>query len=740
MRFSPTPSSPSNSQNCAMDHPDFARLLSGKTPPPFPKSPGASVNPHEEDFFWPSQSVTSTTLAKIRDRLELDLDDIEECALVLNGLSASNGFLFTPKLFQALGDSPRAVWYGRHTLFIVGEPGFYSLLHWDRCNPHYIAHYDPLQDRLPFTCPPGVQRLVKATFHHGSCPNLPISRMKCPKSSVVDSAFYSVCFAHALLVGQPIPERPVPKVLFDTMRNFHENPAPTTYNVVQMRPSRRSALGPLEWLIPDAKVPSTSSAAPRLQNVSPCTSIKVAQAGDSAQGTTASSTPMPRDFPSRLATSEVIGSPATYKGEQAESILDGSLPVRSAPTSSGAVPGTSPTNGPSAKGKEPATSSTNDLSTKDKRLEAGASNHPSAKGKERQGSWREQWCELVDKCTEIERQGKLLVQLQAEEDQAELEEAFNKFATAENDALVANGKEPRYPPFKEFMLDGVNQPFKLAKVKSELADMMLEVTGAAAKNGLSPDQSPKFHEMLSICADRRGVPEVPSKISKIFKYRKPQTGIVKGKLPFFIHSPSAKEKKCEARVTTAPLGKGKERQGRLYEEVMAEYTEKGFAFAKATSEKKVASAAVFLAKNRLYGLDVDLSELKEWLEFRMLTQEELTKACDRASLFVSGLLRDCILNRNCRAEEAEKDDLMVDIYLKRMKGKPLREELERLEEEFKAKDEAYTEILNQFVNPFMKKGFLDDARSGAFSDQTLSDDYVKYWEGLFGSREFLSYL
>jgi len=139
----------------------------------------ARLNPHGEDMSWILEypAPTITTICRIRNRLELDLDDIEECALVLNDPRTSDGFLFTPKLFQALGDNPRAVWYGRHTLFIVGEPGSYSLLHWDRASPHYIAHYDPLQDREDFTCPPGVQSLVMATFHHEGCPDLPIRRM-----------------------------------------------------------------------------------------------------------------------------------------------------------------------------------------------------------------------------------------------------------------------------------------------------------------------------------------------------------------------------------------------------------------------------------------------------------------------------------------------------------------------------------------------------------------------------------
>jgi hypothetical protein len=173
---------------------------------------------------------------------------------------------------------------------------------------------------------------------------------------------------------------------------------------------------------------------------------------------------------------------------------------------------------------------------------------------------------------------------------------------------------------------------------------------------------------------------------------------------------------------------------------MAEYTEKSLALAKVTSEAKVASAAVLLAQNRLDGVDFDLSELKKRLDFLTLTKEELTKVCDQASLFVSELLRDCILNRDYRVEQAEKDDLVVDIYLKRTEGTRFMEELKRLEKESNAKTEAKTEIIGQYVNAVTKKGFLDDAREGYFADLTLPDALVKDMEDLFGSREFLSYV
>ncbi|CAG7557530.1 unnamed protein product [Fusarium equiseti] len=783
MRVPDTPSTPSSSKSPAMDnpyllkrddnlHPSFLAELRARSNnlPPIPKAP--------------PKTVTWTTLERLGSRLELDLDDIEECALVLNDPRASDGFLFTPKLFQALGDNPSAVWYGRHTLFIVGEPGFHSLLHWDRCFPHYIAHYDPLQDRDCFTCPPQVQSLVMATFHRGGCPDLPIKHMDCDKSGSIDSALYSLCFAQALLKGQEIPPRVLPKPLRDAIENFHKNPVPPTSNVVQMRPIRRSAQGPLEWSMLDAKVSSTSSSEPCL--IPPYPSDRVEQVVDSVQGTTASPRQMPEDLSSCVSSPERIVLPATFGGEQDVPFPHGSLPVRSAPINSGAAPETIPTKSPSAKGKEPATSSTNNSSTKDKELEAGATNPPSAKGKERQGSWQERLCEFVDNIKNLEAQEKLVGQLLAVkdhppllEDASLLEEAFNKFAADENDALIANGKEPRYLSFKEFMLAGVNQHFevKVKEAKSKVSKMVNEVIEAAASKGQTADQSPKFHEMMSIYAERLGAYS-PSLFAQILKYyHKSRAGVengpsAKGKEPAIssANDSSPKEKESEASVTFGPSKKGKEpetsstdsasakekesqagvnndlsvkgkeRQGSLYEEVMAEYTESGLVLAKLTSEAKVASAAVLLAKNRLGGVDFDLSELKKWLDFLTLTKEELTKVCDQASLFVSEILRDCILNRDCRVEQWEKEDLVVDIHLKRMRGTPLMEELIRLEKEENAKTEAKTKIRGQFVNAVTKKGFLDDAREGRFAGPPLPGPIVKNTENLFGSREFLSYV
>jgi len=68
------------------------------------------------------------------------------------------------------------------------------------------------------------------------------------------------------------------------------------------------------------------------------------------------------------------------------------------------------------------------------------------------------------------------------------------------------------------------------------------------------------------------------------------------------------------------------------------------------------------------------------------------------------------------------------------------EELKRLEKEQNAKNEAKAEIIGQYVNAVTKKGFLDDAREGYFADLPLPDALVKNMEGLFGSREFLSYV
>jgi len=334
--------------------------------------------------------------------------------------------------------------------------------------------------------------------------------------------------------------------------------------------------------------------------------------------------------------------------------LYGFHPFRSAPTDSGAAPGTIPTKGPSAKGKEPATSSTNNSSTKDKEFETGATNPPSVKEKERHGSWQERLCEVVDNINNLKAQEKLVGQLLAVkdhppllEDASLLEEAFNKFAADENGALIANGKEPRYLSFKEFMLTGMNQHFevKVKEAKSKVYKMIDEVIEAAASKGQTADQSPKFHEMMSIYGKRRGAYS-PSLFAQILKYyQKCQADMnnrpsAKGKEPAnsSTDNASVKEKESQAGVTKGLSVKGKERQGHLYEEVMAEYTEKGLALVKVTSEAKVASAAVLLAHNRIDGVDFDLSELKKCFDFLSLTKEELTKVCDKASLFVSELL------------------------------------------------------------------------------------------------------
>ncbi|RBR07523.1 uncharacterized protein FIESC28_10604 [Fusarium coffeatum] len=735
-------------------------------------NPLIAASPEATLRFFRYPAPTVRTICRIRNREALDLDDIEEGALAINDPRAPiDGFLFTPTLLHVLGDDPRAVWYGRHTLFLVGELASYSLLHWDRNLPHYIAHYDP-QGLDDFTCPAVVQSLVKATFHQQGCPDLPIKPMECPKSDRMESGFYSLYFAHALLMSKPIPDQPIPEPFVQMIRDFHLNPAPSTSNAVPMRPIRRTATGPLEWSMPDAKMSSTSSTA----------SDRVEEVVNPVQGTMSSPSPMPRGDSSCVSSSGRVLLPASLSGQKSP-FPRGCLPFRSAPTNSGAVPGSSPSNGPSAKGKEPAASSTNDLSTRDKELEASATNPPSAEGKERQGSWHERCSELVDTLTRLEAHGKLLSHLVALNDQMPMEEAFNKFAAAESNALIANGKQPEYTSFKEFMLAGVDKRFKANEVKSELLKMISEKsqeeTQAAADNSQSADgnwrQSTRLKEMMSIYEERQRVcmMDAKSKYTKILRhYYESQAGVdngpsakdkeptydlfmrdkefevgatnppsAKGKEPATssINDTSVKEKGSNASITNGPSVKAKERQDRLYETVMAECTETGLALAKATSEEAVASAAVLMARNRLDGVDFELSELKRWLDFHELTKEELNKACDKASLFMSDLLRDCIINRDCHVVQEEKERLMVDVYLNRMNPTPLMEEMNRLEEQHNAKTEAKRKVRSQYVDALTKKGFLDEAREGRFA-KDFPDSRMKYMESLFGNREFLSYV
>ena len=179
MHLPNTPSFPSRSQSPVMDNRSFPERKTERD--------HHSYVARLFDKWCPSSEETLRLLgypistAKAIDRINLrealDLDDVEEFALAINDPRAPiDGFLFTPTLLHVLGDDPRAVWYGRHTLFLVGESASYSLLHWDRNFPHYIAHYNP-QGLEGFTCPAVVQSLVKATFHQQGCPDLPIKPM-----------------------------------------------------------------------------------------------------------------------------------------------------------------------------------------------------------------------------------------------------------------------------------------------------------------------------------------------------------------------------------------------------------------------------------------------------------------------------------------------------------------------------------------------------------------------------------
>ena len=202
---------------------------------------------------------------------------------------------------------------------------------------------------------------------------------------------------------------------------------------------------------------------------------------------------------------------------------------------------------------------------------------------------------------------------------------------------------------------------------------------------------------------------------------------------------SVKENGSNTSIDDGPSIKAKERQDRLYERVMAECTETDLALAKATSEERVASAAALIAQNRFDGADFELSELKRWLDVHELTKEQLNKACDKASLFMTDLLRDCIINRDYHVEQEEKERLMIDVYLNRMNATPLLEEMKRLEMEHNAKAEAQRKVRSQYVDALTKKGFLDGAREGRFA-YYFPDSLVKYMESLFGHREFLLYV